>query len=276
MGIKAIIDCIFGGTTRIISTKSSTPEYFMDVIEKYKVSVLMVSPFRTVACLKGRFADQKDLSCVKKIYYYGNQMPFSLVAGVQRIFPNAEAFTTYGLTEIGGISLHSLDITKGYSGDRLFNGSMAKIIDGHGNRCEPNVNGEICIKQKYKFRGYFDNCSATLAAVDDEGFFRTGDIGHFDEKGALFIEGRIKNIMQVFHFGGFILPTEIEEYIISLAEIKEACVVGIPLLNLNGPVLPAAVVVRETNSDVNQRNIFDLVAGEESLIKFNFINTKIY
>lgn len=235
----------------------------------------MVSPFRTVSCLKARSSDEVDLSSVKKIYYYGNQMPFSLVAGVQRIFPNAEAFTTYGLTEIGGISLHSLDVTKGYSGDRLFNGCLAKIIDGHGDRHAPNVNGEICIKLNYKFRGYFDNKSATLAVVDDEGFFRTGDIGHFDEKGALFIEGRIKNIMQVFHFGGFILPTEIEEYIISLPEIKEACVVGIPLLNLNGPVLPAAVIVRKTNSNINQRDIFDLVAGELSLISFKSINTEI-
>lgn len=265
VGIIATMECIYSGAARIITNKPFTPKYFLELIEKYKASVLICSPFRTVACLKSDVIAKMDLSSLNKIYYCGNHMPSGLIGEIKRYFKNAELFSNYGNTEIGGMSNCSLDEV--FTGYRLYNDCLVKIVDDYGNRCGPNVNGEICVKKKYKFLGYFGDSKATAAAVDDEGFFRTGDIGHFDDSGAMFIEDRKKNILQVFHFGDFILPNEIEEVLISLPDVEEACVVGIPLLKLSGPMIPAAVIARKTNSILNQNDIFNFVAGEKIIKK---------
>lgn len=264
VGVKAITDSIFGGSTRLLTKKPFIPKDFLGLIEKYKVAVLLLSPLRTVQCLKSDIIGQIDLSSVKRIYYYGNTMPMCLVGEVRRYFVNAQAFTTYGMTEIGGIASCFLDAsTNECGGYRLFDGCLAKIVDENGNRCVPNINGEICVKKSYRFRGYFEDPAATEATVDDEDFLRTGDIGHFNENGAMFIEGRKKSSLRCFHFDGYVLPAEIEEHLLSLPDVKEACVVGIPVLKLTAYVIPAAVIVLKTNSSLKPNDIYNEIAGEK-------------
>lgn len=52
---------------------------------------------------------------------------------------------------------------------------------------------------KHQFLGYLDDSDATAAAIDQDGFFRTGDIGHFDNDGNLFVVDRKKDVMNVFY-----------------------------------------------------------------------------
>lgn len=255
VGIRPIIDCIYNGAKRIITKKPFSPELQLHLIEKYNVNVLYIPPFNLVPCIKNDMIHKVDLSSVKTIYFYGGETLPTLISAVNHYMPSAHSVPWYGMTEVGRIAFQGNDC-----GKHLVNGCTAKIVDEDGNRCGQNISGEICVMKKHQFLGYFDDSVATANAIDGEGFFRTGDIGHFDDNGTLFIEGRKKNVQNIFYFEGVIVPSEIEKCLVSLPDIEEACVVGIPITT--GTVLPAAVVVRKLNSNLGQREVFDAAKGE--------------
>lgn len=217
-----------------------------------------------VPCLKSDQINKTDLSSIKTICVFGCKLAPTLIPTINRYFHNAKCFSVYGMTEIGAITNKTIDTQGKSSGEILCEGRVAKIVDVNGNRCGPNVNGEICTKLRGEFLGYLDDPEANAAAIDEEGFFRTGDIGHFDDSGILFIEDRKKNVITVYYFDGVALPSEMEECLIAVPNIQEVCVVGIPIQS--GTDLPAAVVVRKPNSNLSRRDVFNVVAGETFVI----------
>lgn len=263
-GIGPILDSIFSGATRIITTKPFSLELQMKLIEKYKVTILYVTPANLVACSKSDAILKADLSSVKMINSTGCKMPCSIIAEINRYFTNAKVFSCYGATEIAAISISYLDAKTETDRSQLLPGRIAKIVDDQGNRCGPNVSGEILIKSEHQFLGYLDDPIATAAAIDDEGFYRTGDNGHFDDNGMLIYEERKIDVMKVFHFRGVLLPSEIEQYLIRVSDIKDVCIVGIPIVGAY--ILPAAVVIRKPNTNLSQRDVFRMIAGELKLL----------
>lgn len=103
---------------------------------------------------------------------------------------------TYGMSEAS--TTIAIDYPN-YSGSntvgKLLNGYTVKMVDDFGNRCGIGVDGEICIKSKFMFTGYYDDVEATNAMFDSEGFLLTGDLGYFDENGNLFVVDRKKEII---------------------------------------------------------------------------------
>lgn len=262
IGLYAILACIKSGATRIITAKPYDPVLQLSIIQEYKVTHLWTGLFQLTACLKNELISNTNLSSVQQIRSYGSKMLPSIVNEINRYFSNATTHAWYGMTEIGVVSQCSFEFDANNSGGQLALGCIAKIIDDNGDRCGPNTMGELCIKKEYKFLGYLDDSALTAAAIDSDGFLKTGDIGYFDENGTLFIKDRKKNtILNVFYFRGMILPSEIEEYLISLPGIKEVCVVGVPITA--GSELPAAIIVRMSNSSLTQQEIFDAVAGSK-------------
>lgn len=259
VGILVIIDTIHSGAMRIITEQPPSPTLQLHLIEKYKVNFLSAVPFDLIAYLKSEMIHKMDLSHMKRIISYGSKLPCKLVAQFNHHFPNASVISSYGLTEIGEVSLCYLDAKDEIGEERLVDGCVAKIVDSNENRCGPNMSGEIRIKKKYQFAGYFKDPIATEAAVDDEGFFRTGDIGYFDDNGILYIGDRMKNVINLFYSDGILIPAEVEEVLIKLSDIKEVCVVGIQITS--GACLPAAVVVRQPNSTISQHDVYNTVAG---------------
>lgn len=260
VGIKLIIDGIYNAATRIITAKPYSAEFHLELIEKYRVNISFGSPFHMVACLKNDKINKMNLSSVKNLLFHGSKVASSLVAELNHYFPNATLVSNYGMTEIGHISECYHNVQENIGGNEVSDGCLVKIVDDDENPCAANTIGEIRIKKKYKFPGYLDDPEATAAAIDEEGFFRTGDIGHFDENGLLFVGDREKDVIKVFHFRGVILPSDIEKRLIAMSDIKEVCVVGIPIAP--AAQIPAAVVVRKPHSLVTQRDVYDVVAGE--------------
>jgi acyl-CoA synthetase (AMP-forming)/AMP-acid ligase II len=102
-----------------------------------------------------------------------------------------------------------------------------KIVDpesGRGvRRGEP---GELCTRGYCVMLGYWENPEATAEAFDPGGWFRTGDLGSFDERGYLRIEGRTKELIIT---GGYnVHPREVEELLLEHPGVAEAAVVGTP------------------------------------------------
>ena len=110
-----------------------------------------------------------------------------------------------------------------------------------GAFCASGESGEIVVRGSTVFHGYYDDAPATAAAFAD-GWFRTGDLGRFDEDGYLYIAGRIKDIIN--RGGDKISPAELDALIESHPDIAAACTFSVPHPTL-GEELAAAVVTHD-------------------------------
>ncbi|MCB1546205.1 MAG: AMP-binding protein, partial [Rhodoblastus sp.] len=104
-------------------------------------------------------------------------------------------------------------------------GMQVSIQDDEGQELEPFQTGEICVIGPAVFAGYFDNPDANAKAFRN-GWFRTGDLGHMDEQGFVYITGRASDMF--ISGGSNIYPREIEEKILAHPAIVECAVIGVP------------------------------------------------
>lgn len=261
IGMQQLFNCIHSGATHIITTVF-TPETPLQLIDTYKITILPIAAYDLIACFKTNLIRTVDLSSVRKIIVYGGHMPLDSINQVNQYMANAKILVLYGMTEIGLISTYNRNESKG-GGGIIADGFTIKIIDEDGNRCGPNELGELCLKKERTFRGYLDDPKATASALDDEGFFKTGDIVYIDDKGRLFIKDRKKNVLTLFYFDDMVLPFELEKCLLNMSGVKEACVVGVPIAGVAS--LLAAVIVRDSSSNLSEQDVFDRIAGEKSL-----------
>ena len=104
-------------------------------------------------------------------------------------------------------------------------GMQVSIQDEAGRELPPFGTGEICVCGPAVFAGYYDNPDANAKAFRD-GWFRTGDLGHMDPQGFLFITGRASDMY--ISGGSNVYPREIEEKLLKHPAIAEVAVLGMP------------------------------------------------
>ena len=104
-------------------------------------------------------------------------------------------------------------------------GMQISIQDDEGHERAPGETGEICVCGPAVFAGYYDNPEANAKAFRD-GWFRTGDLGHVDAEGFLYITGRASDMY--ISGGSNIYPREIEEKLLTHPALAEVAVVGVP------------------------------------------------
>lgn len=168
----------------------------------------------------------------------------------------------YGLTETAPISA----LTPEY---RTCIGSCGKpIVQADIKIDNPNEDGEgeILIKSPTLMLGYYENEEETKRAIDEEGYFHSGDLGYIDKDGFIYITGRSKNVI-VTQNGKNIYPEEIEMLIDRIDEIKESMVYGKKdedkkndkELIITARVIPDYEKIKELYGDISEKEIFDIL-----------------
>lgn len=99
-----------------------------------------------------------------------------------------------------------------------------KFVDLDGNETPRGEPGEIWIKGPTVFKGYLNNPAATSEAINQDGYFQTGDVGFEDVDGNLFITDRIKELIK--YKGSQVAPAELEGVLSSHPKVKDVAVVG--------------------------------------------------
>ena len=154
----------------------------------------------------------------KKLYKgplaaFGGELKLIVSGGAPLSSEIAETFESFGLTILNGYGITECapllaanrdKMTKKGSAGYPIPGTRIKIKDA-----DENGEGEICAKGPNVMLGYYKDPEATAAAFDEDGYFRTGDIGKFDEDGWLYITGRQKNLI-ILSNGKNVYPEEIE------------------------------------------------------------------
>ncbi len=122
----------------------------------------------------------------------------------------------YGMSECTGPATISLP-------GKYKTGSVGRIMDGTELKIAPD--GEICMRGRHVFKGYFKNDAATAETVDDEGWLHSGDIGEFDADGFLKITDRKKDLL-ITAGGENIAPQVLEGRLKAISALSQAVVIG--------------------------------------------------
>lgn len=133
-------------------------------------------------------------------------------------------FNLYGSTESGIGALASpadLRLAPGTVG-RMPQGTELRILDDNGDILPPGVTGHICVRSGMLFEGYVGGGGKQMLG----GFMNTGDLGHVDIDGRLFVEGREDDM--IVSGGENVFPQEIEELLAAFPGIQEVAVIGVP------------------------------------------------
>jgi fatty-acyl-CoA synthase len=245
---------IFGGTTIFI--REFNPEQVLDLLEGEKVTVFAAVPTMYQMLTQAPNWEQTDLSSLRFCTSGGAPLPVPLV----------EKYTAekgirfkqgFGMTEFGpGIfALAPEDaIRKAGSIGRPNFFVDAQIVDDGNNFLGPDEEGELVLKGPSYCSGYFNDPEATIGAVDERGYFHTGDVARYDDEGYFYIVDRKKDM---FISGGEnIYPAEIEKVIYQHPAVHMCAVIGLPDPKW-GEVGKACVVLKPGAS-----------ATEEELIQF--------
>ena len=236
---------IFGGTTILI--RAFDPAQVLNLLEREKVTIFAAVPTMYQMLTTASNWETVDLSALRFCTSGGAPLPVSLV----------EKYTAekgirfkqgFGMTEFGpGIfALAPEDaIRKAGSIGRPNFFVDAKIVDEQNQFLGPNEAGELILKGPSYSSGYFNNPEATHAAVDERGYFHTGDVAQYDEEGYFYIVDRKKDM---FISGGEnVYPAEIEKVLYQHTAIHMCAVIGLPDPKW-GEVGKACVVLKPNQS----------------------------
>jgi len=139
---------------------------------------------------------------------------------------------SYGQTELGGeIVGWNADDTRRYGDAKLgsvgrpHEGIEVRIVRDGGTDAATNEPGEIWARSPFVMRGYASDVRELDTRLDPDGFLRTGDIGHLDDDGFLWIDGRVSDAI---NRGGLkVYPGDVEEVLREDASVADVCVAGV-------------------------------------------------
>ena len=188
----------------------------------------MVNAVLTAMARSPELANRSTAS-VRFITGGGEKMPVTLIERLLAAFPNARFADAYGLTEtVSGDTFNDQAHTLskiGSVGKPVLNLDL-KILGPDDAPAEPGSPGEVLLRGPKVVSGYWKNPDATGAAFTADGWFRTGDIGHLDKDGYLYIDDRKKDM--IVSGGENVATTEVERVLYGHEAVLEAAVVGMP------------------------------------------------
>jgi len=191
-----------------------------------------------------------DVSSLRRMLTGGASMPAELFAQVQDAFGQAPQ-EGYGLSETSPVaSFTPADGPKVGSIGRPMWGVEMRVAGDAGEPLGPGEPGEIEIRGHNVMAGYLDKPEATAAAISEDGWFRTGDIGKVDDEGYFFVVDRKKEM--ILRGGYNVYPREVEEVLYEHPAVLEAAVLGVPHPEMGEQVVAAVVERPGTTLDPAQ------------------------
>ncbi|MCX8103452.1 MAG: long-chain fatty acid--CoA ligase [Candidatus Bipolaricaulota bacterium] len=202
-------------------------EQAMQLIQEHKITSMVCVPTLYIDLLHHPKVTQYDLSSLKLCSSGGAKMPVPVIEAMHKKLGVA-VYEGYGLTETSPVTHTNLAAPKPKIGSIGWpiEGAECKIVDENNRRVPVGQVGELCVRGPMVMKGYHNNPEATRQALDDEGFFHTGDLAYVDEEGYYYIVDRVKDMINV---GGVkVFPKEVEHVLYEHPAVAECAVVGIP------------------------------------------------
>lgn len=260
---------LLNAITAIITTDTSL-DNVIKLIEKYRADLLFVTQNIAVDLATNHFEEKYDLTCIKQMQHGGSKIPVKILQIIQEKFPHVEIKEIWGMTEIpSAIRIRNFgepECLPGNVGTLEANHEL-KIVDiTDGHNLPAFEHGEICIRGPICFAGYLNNESITKLTIDANGWCHTGDIGYYDQYGALYIVDRLKEMIK--YKGWSLFPAEIEDFIFQNPKVKNVCVVGVK--HITDGHLPRAYIKLKADQKSIDQKMFEEELNESFRKNFGF------
>ena len=218
---------IYSGSTVVLMTRWDR-QTAARLIERYRVDGWTNISTMAIDFLANPELDQYDLSSLNRIGGGGAAMPEAVARKLHEL-TGLDYIEGYGLSEtIAPTHINPperpkkqcLGIPICNTDARVINPDTLQVLG-------PGEVGEIVSSGPQVFKGYWNNPQATaecFIVLDNKRFFRTGDLGHFDEDGYFFITDRLKRMINAS--GYKVWPAEVEAMLYAHPDIQEACIIG--------------------------------------------------
>ncbi len=216
-----------------------TAPLLADAAAAVDARVVFASPAalrRVVATSADLTSGQREtLSRVRLLMSAGAPVPASLLDALGRVLPNASLHTPYGMTEVLPVTdISYAEIKEAGAGEGVCVGLplpgvevAVEPLDGTSTELTdlPGVTGEICVRAAHVKDRYDSLWATERSSTRHTGWHATGDVGHLDEQGRLWVEGRRVHVIS--RSDAFVTPVAIEQRIEALESVGSAAVVGV-------------------------------------------------
>lgn len=197
-------------------------------INEHGIDTMIVTP----TMLQTLATDERDIDLgpVKIVQSTGAPLPASIKERFETRF-GLPIIQNYGQTEALHIAGWTRDelrngTWKAGSVGRAYEGVELQVLNDDGSECPPGEIGEICVRSDHLMSRYVGASAEAERHIDEEARLHTGDLGYVDEEGYLFIVDRKREVIIV---GGFnVYPAEVENALLTHADVVEAVVIGEP------------------------------------------------
>jgi fatty-acyl-CoA synthase len=225
------LGCTTRGATIVYPAEAFEPAAVLAAVAEERCVSLYGVPTMFIGLLDDPGFASYDLSSLRTGVMAGSPCPIEVMRRCISDMNMAEVTICYGMTETSPVSFQSRPddpIERRVSTvGRVHPHVENKVIDPEtGAVVPPGTPGEICTRGYLVMLGYWDDQSATQAAIDTAGWMHTGDLGVLDDEGYLTISGRIKDM--IIRGGENIYPREIEEFLHTHPAVADVQVIGVP------------------------------------------------
>ena len=238
--------------TPVIITADAAPDHLMGLVERERITTFLSVPsiFMRLIALPN-FGDY-DCSSLRLMAYAGSPMPASTIRQLQELLPGVELHNFFGLTETTSathVLLGDEAEERPDSIGRLLPFVRARIVAEGDRQAAPNEVGELLFARDNVISGYYNQpgrLEESVATIEGEEWFRTGDLASVDEEGYFFVKGRQKDMIIVG--GENVYAAEVEAVIMLHDKVREAAVRGVKATGIRaslGELIKAYVVRRD-------------------------------
>lgn len=225
--VDLAVPCVLAGGTMIFMEQFDA-RLSLDLMEREAITFMASVPSVFALQIADPTFSERDFSALQLVVWEGAAVPSEVLDQLAAICPRLA--TNYGMTETT-----SAMTVEPPSDDRevllnsvgsVFPGVELRLVTADGYEVAEGEVGEVQVRSKYNFLGYWGRPEATREAFTDDGFFRTGDLATQRSDGRYRIVGRLK---EMFKSGGYnVYPREIETVLEAHPAVGIAAVVPLP------------------------------------------------
>ncbi len=238
----------------LLLRRAFDPEDTLRAVAHHRATTLALVPvmLQRIMDLGAETISRYDLSALRVIALSGSALPGDLATRALDAFGDV-LYNLYGSTEVSWATIATPEDLRAAPGSagRPPLGTVVKLLDADGNEAAAGQGGRIFVANEMMFDGYTGGGGKEIV----RGLMSTGDVGHLDDAGRLFVDGRDDEM--IVSGGENVFPREVEDLLTGHAEVAEAAVVGVADEDF-GQRLRAFIVARD-GSELTAEEIKDYV-----------------
>jgi fatty-acyl-CoA synthase len=251
---NALVGLLLGNT--LVFARQFDAEETLAAIAHHRAQVLAAVPVMVLRILELPESTRRhyDTSSLRLVPLSGSALPGDLAPRFMDAFGDV-LYNLYGSTEVGYVTiaapadLRAAPATAG----RPPRGTDVRLLDEHGEPVPAGATGRIFVRSELLFEGYTDGAHKHVI----DGFMQTGDTGHLDASGRLFVDGRDDDM--IVSGGENVFPGEVEDAIATHPAVRDVAVIGVSDPEWGQRL--KAFVVRAPGADLDADAVRDHVKG---------------